>query len=76
MYTKTDDFLKLVLVAFVIAVPVSWYAANTWLESFVYHIPIQWWVFVMAGLVILAAQVALDKTWKFFLELFYIRTFL
>ncbi|HEY0355778.1 MAG TPA: FtsX-like permease family protein, partial [Flavisolibacter sp.] len=50
----SKDFLKLVLVAFVIAVPVSWYAANTWLESFVYHIPIQWWVFVMAGLVILA----------------------
>jgi len=44
------DFLKLVLIAIVIATPLAWYAVNKWLEDFAYRIHIQWWVFAVAGL--------------------------
>jgi putative ABC transport system permease protein len=50
------DFLLLVGVAFVIAVPVTWLAMDSWLQSFAYRIGISWWIFGMAGL--LAAAIA------------------
>ena len=43
------DFLKLVVVAIVIASPLAWWAMQRWLEDFEYRINIQWWVFVLAG---------------------------
>ncbi len=46
----SKDFLKLVLVSFVIAVPVAYWAMHAWLQNFPYRITIHWWVFVMAGL--------------------------
>jgi putative ABC transport system permease protein len=45
----SKDFIKLVILANVIAWPVAWYAASKWLQNFVYHIPISWWVFILAG---------------------------
>lgn len=51
------DFLKLVLLGFVIASPIAWWAMNQWLSEFAYRITIQWWVFALAGL--LAVGVAL-----------------
>ncbi|HTM93385.1 MAG TPA: ABC transporter permease [Flavisolibacter sp.] len=47
----SKDFLKLVLIAFVIALPVGWYAANRWLQDFAYRIDVKWWVFLLAGLI-------------------------
>lgn len=44
------DFIKLVMIAFVIASPLAWLAMNTWLENFAYRINISWWVFALAGL--------------------------
>lgn len=49
----SKDFLKLVLIAVVIAVPFSWYAMNKWLEDFAYSVEIKWWVFGIAGIVAL-----------------------
>ena len=46
----SKDFLKLIAVAIVIAVPVAWYAAGQWLNSFAYRIEISWWIFAIAGL--------------------------
>ena len=45
----SKDFLKLVLIGFVLAVPIGFYAMTRWLESFAYRIPIEWWVFGLAG---------------------------
>ncbi len=53
----SKDFLKLVLIAAVIALPVSWFSMNRWLQDFAYRINIQWWVLLIAGL--LAALIAL-----------------
>jgi putative ABC transport system permease protein len=44
------DFLKLVLIAIVLATPVSWYLMDRWLADFAYRIQLQWWMFVLAGL--------------------------
>ncbi len=45
----SKDFLKLVMIAAVIAFPVAWYAMYKWLQSFAYRISIQWWVFILAA---------------------------
>ncbi|QJW91468.1 FtsX-like permease family protein [Spirosoma taeanense] len=45
----STDFLKLVLIAILIASPIAWYAMNWWLQDFAYRIAIPWWVFVTAG---------------------------
>ncbi|GAA4446925.1 ABC transporter permease [Nibrella saemangeumensis] len=46
------DFLKLVLVAILIASPIAWYAMNGWLKDFAYRVDIDWWIFVAAGLLV------------------------
>lgn len=49
----SKDFIRLVLIALIIAVPVALYAVNKWLESFTYKISVQWWVFAVAGILTL-----------------------
>jgi ABC-type antimicrobial peptide transport system permease subunit len=51
------DFLKLVLLAIVIASPVAWYALNRWLQDFAHKVTVEWWIFALSGL--LALLVAL-----------------
>ncbi|HVX52806.1 MAG TPA: ABC transporter permease, partial [Chitinophagaceae bacterium] len=53
----SKDFIKLVLVAFVIASPVAYYIMHQWLQDFAYRINIEWWVFAIAGM--LAVFIAL-----------------
>jgi putative ABC transport system permease protein len=45
------DFLKLVLIANGIAFPLAWWAAHKWLQEFAYHIEVEWWIFVAAGII-------------------------
>lgn len=45
------DFIKLVLIAVVIASPIAWWAMNRWLEDFAYRVDIQWWMFAGAGVI-------------------------
>jgi len=46
----STEFVKLVLIAFLIAAPVAWYLMHNWLQGFAYHVTISWWIFVLAGL--------------------------
>lgn len=46
----SGDFVRLVFLAILIASPITWWAADRWLEDFAYKITIQWWVFALAGL--------------------------
>lgn len=53
----SQDFLKLILIALLLASPVAWWAMNQWLKDFAYKITLDWWIFALAGL--LAVGVAL-----------------
>ena len=46
----SKEFIKLVLLSFVLAIPISWYFMNQWLENFAYRINISWWIFFLAGI--------------------------
>src|SRR6202042_156728 len=50
----SKDFLKLVLIAIVIATPIAWIAMNKWLQDFQYRINISWWMFALAGVIAIA----------------------
>ena len=50
----SKDFLWLVVIAFVIAAPVSWYIMEQWLTDFAYRAPIAWSVFVITGSIVLS----------------------
>jgi putative ABC transport system permease protein len=50
----SKDFLWLVAVSNLLAWPVAWYAMRQWLDGFAYRTPLNWWVFVVAGLAALA----------------------
>jgi putative ABC transport system permease protein len=45
----SKDFLKLVLIAIVVASPLAWWVMNKWLQDFAYRIQISWWIFAAAG---------------------------
>lgn len=47
------DFLKLVLIAVVVATPIAWLMMSKYLQNFAYRIDIQWWVFVLAAVMAL-----------------------
>jgi len=49
----SKDFVKLVCIAFAIAVPIAWYGAHRWMESFVYRTTITWWIYALSGLIML-----------------------
>jgi putative ABC transport system permease protein len=45
----SKDFLKLVLIALIIASPIAYYFMNRWLQDFAYKIEISWWIFALTG---------------------------
>ncbi|HEY9195344.1 MAG TPA: FtsX-like permease family protein, partial [Mucilaginibacter sp.] len=49
----SSEFLLLVIISLFIALPVSWYAMSAWLRDFAYRTPMHWWVFAMAGGIII-----------------------
>ncbi len=56
-YRLTADFLKMVGIAVLIAIPIGWFAMNKWLEDFSYRIEIGWWVFVLAAFIAVAIAI-------------------
>ncbi len=49
----SNSFIRLVLIAFVIACPIAWFVMDKWLQDFAYRINISWWMFLLAGIVAL-----------------------
>jgi len=49
----SKDFLKLVVIALLIAMPLAWFAANKWLQNYPYRITLSWWMFTIAGLLVM-----------------------
>jgi putative ABC transport system permease protein len=48
----STDFLKLVVISLVLAIPLAWMASNKWLENYPYRITLSWWMFAMAALTV------------------------
>jgi ABC-type antimicrobial peptide transport system permease subunit len=46
----SKDFLKLVIISFVLAAPIAWWAMHAWLQDYSFRVKIEWWVFALAGL--------------------------
>jgi ABC-type lipoprotein release transport system permease subunit len=47
----SKDFLKLVIISFIIASPIAWFAMDKWLQTYNYRVHIEWWVFAMTAIV-------------------------
>ena len=47
----SKDFLKLVIIALILAVPVAWYLMSEWLKDFAYRVNIEWWIFLVAAVI-------------------------
>jgi len=56
------DFLKLVLFAVLLAIPLSWWAVRSWLQDFAYRIHIEWWVFAATGMAVLGIALGTVST--------------
>lgn len=66
----SKDFVALVLVAFLIALPVAWWAMNNWLQDFVYRTALNWWLFAVtgAGMILIAMLILSIRTIKSAIE--------
>lgn len=49
----SNDFLTLVMLAFALSIPISWWALEQWLNTFVYRVELAWWIYGISGAVIL-----------------------
>jgi putative ABC transport system permease protein len=49
-----SDFIKWFIIAFIIGCPAAWYAMHKWLQNFTYKTGLEWWVFLVSGIIILA----------------------
>lgn len=53
----SKDFIKLVMIAIVVASPLAWYGLQKWLESYPYRTAIHWWVFAVTGVAALVVTI-------------------
>jgi len=47
----TNNYVKLLLISLVIAIPAAWWVGNQYLQNFAYRISINWWIFAVAGII-------------------------
>lgn len=57
------DFMKWVILAFVIAIPFAYYLMNSWLQNFAFRTELSWWVFALAGFIALLISI-ITVTWR------------
>lgn len=53
------DFVRLIAIAFVIAIPVAWWATHNWLQNFAYHTKLSWWIFLLSGIIMITTALAI-----------------
>ena len=58
VFLLSGDFIRLVIIAIVIASPVAWFIMHRWLQDFAYRVDVSWWVFAVAGLLAVAIALA------------------
>ncbi|MEM7297120.1 MAG: ABC transporter permease [Bacteroidota bacterium] len=45
----TQNFMHLVTIGFIVAIPAAWYLSTNWLENFAYRIDVEWWIYLLGG---------------------------
>ncbi|MBN1925507.1 MAG: ABC transporter permease [Prolixibacteraceae bacterium] len=63
IFMLNSDFIKWVLIAFVIAAPVAWYIMQNWLSNFAFRTTLSWWIFALAGFLALGVAL-LTVSWQ------------
>ena len=66
MIMLNSDFMKWILLSFILAIPIAVFAINRWLENFAYTVSVSWWIFALAGLsaLFIAALTVSIQSWK------------
>jgi putative ABC transport system permease protein len=66
MFLLSNEFIKLVAVAFVISCPVAWFIMHKWLQNFAYKTELSWWIFCLSGIIALgiALLTVSLQTWR------------
>jgi putative ABC transport system permease protein len=49
----STDFLKLIFISLIISIPLAWMATNKWLQNYPYRITLSWWLFALAGMLVI-----------------------
>jgi len=64
MFNKA--YIKILLICFVLAAPLAWYAVTRWLENFAYKTPMYWWVYLLAFVVVgvITAATVTFQNWR------------
>jgi putative ABC transport system permease protein len=57
------DFVRWTVIAFITAVPAAWFAMNKWLENYAYKTGVEWWIFVISGVIVLTVSL-LTVCWQ------------
>ena len=63
LYLLNKDFVILVFIAYIIAIPFMWFALHKWLQNFAYRTELTWWLFGLAGLIAFGI-VLLTVSWQ------------
>lgn len=63
IFLLNRDFFRLLLISFLIACPVAWYAVIRWQEGFAYRTPVRWWMFLLAGFIVFLISL-LTVSWR------------
>jgi ABC-type antimicrobial peptide transport system permease subunit len=56
------EYIQLILISFLASVPIAYYAVNLWLNNFSNHIQLQWWLFLLPGLMVLGIAIMVIST--------------
>jgi putative ABC transport system permease protein len=56
-FKLSKEYIALVTISFLIASPIAWYAMNIWLRSYAYRTTIGWWVFALAGVLVIVIAI-------------------
>ena len=62
----STDFIKIILVSILIALPISYCITKSWLDSFAYKTPLSWWIFGLSGIIALGIAILTVslQTWR------------